>query len=89
MYKPFPIPDYGTEPVAKQSETFHQKQFREAQENWFNLTFQQKLEHAHSYVIFGDEYVNKNIRDFTVMLVEHIINKTNNMSNDEIEKFLR
>lgn len=55
--------------------------------NWFDLTFQQKLLEVHKSNLFP-EYSDKNRTEFLNMLIERLIDKTDNMTNDEIEKFL-
>jgi len=56
-------------------------------ENWFKLSFQEKLLVAHEAVLFPGR-MNKNKRDYIVFLIERLIDKTDKMSDDELEKFL-
>jgi hypothetical protein len=55
--------------------------------NWHELSFQEKLLKSHRAVLFPDE-IDKNTQDFVSMIIERLIDKTGNMNNEEIEKFL-
>lgn len=55
--------------------------------SWFDLTFKQKLLEVHKSNLFS-EYRDKNRTEFLNMIIERLIDKTDNMTNDEIEKFL-
>ena len=54
--------------------------------NFFKLTFQDKLLLAYHVSLFPEDK-NKNIEDFIVMILEILIEKTENMTNKEIDKF--
>lgn len=56
-------------------------------ENWFESSFQDKLLKVHEAVLFP-ERMDKNKRDFLSMIIQRLIDKTDKMSNDDIDKFL-
>ena len=56
------------------------------EKNWFELTFEEKLYEAYSAVLFPEK-MDKNKRDFLSMLVEKLTDRTDGMTNDEINKF--
>lgn len=55
-------------------------------ENWFDLTFNEKLLKTHEAVLFP-ELLDKNITDFLSMIIQKLIDKTDGMSNDEINNY--
>jgi hypothetical protein len=55
--------------------------------SWLDLTFQEKLFEAHEAVLFS-ERMDKNRMEFLSMIVQRLIDKTDEMTNDEIEKFI-
>ena len=57
------------------------------EKTWFELTFEEKLLEAHSAVLFPDK-MDKNRMEFLSMIVQRLIDKTDGMTNDEIEEFL-
>jgi len=66
--------------------TYHQQKFEEYKSRWWDLSFSDRLHAMHSYVLFPDEFQNKNIIDFSTMVVEGLITVTENMSKEEIDK---
>ncbi len=56
-------------------------------ENWFESSFQEQLLVAHRAVLFPEE-MNKNKKEFLIMIIQRLIDKTDKMSNDDIDKFL-
>lgn len=56
------------------------------EKTWFELTFEEKLYKAHRAVLFP-ETIDKNISEFLSMLIQRLLDKTDGMTNDEIDKF--
>lgn len=57
------------------------------EKTWFELTFEEKLYEVHNSVLFSHK-MDKNKMNFLAMIVQRLIDKTNGMSDDEINKFL-
>lgn len=55
--------------------------------NWFELTFEEKLIESHQAILFPDRMC-KNKMDFLSMIVQRLIDKTDGMSDKEIDNFL-
>jgi hypothetical protein len=56
-------------------------------DNWFDLSFNDKLHAMHYYVLFPNEYASKNVIDFSAMIAELLIEKTEGMTDDQINDF--
>lgn len=72
-------------PFTKNNMTYHQRKFEEYVILWSDLSFTDKLHAMHSYILFPDEFQNKNIINFSTMIVEGLIEVTENMSKEEID----
>ena len=60
---------------------------RYIEKDWFETTFQERLLIVHEGVCFP-ERMDKNKTEFLLMIIGRLIDKTENMNDDEIEKFL-
>lgn len=58
-----------------------------SEKNWFELSFQDKLFEVHAVVLFPEKR-DKNKTEFLSMIIQRLIDKTDGMSDDEIDKFL-
>lgn len=56
------------------------------EKSWFKLTFEEKLYKVHRGVLFP-ETIDKNMSEFLSMLIQRLLDKTEGMTNDEIDKF--
>lgn len=56
------------------------------EKNWLELTFEEKLYKAHRAILFP-ETIDKNISEFLSMLIQRLLDKTDGMTADEINKF--
>jgi len=56
------------------------------EKTWFELTFEEKLCKAHRAVLFP-ETIDKNISEFLSMLIQKLLDKTDGMTDDEIDNF--
>ncbi len=74
-----------SEMVTEELEKLDPKTLME--KSWFKLTFTEKLLKAHS-AVFSPEEMDKNKRDFVIMIIESLIDKTKGMTNNEIDKLL-
>lgn len=74
-----------TKTFTKNNMTYHQQKFEEYVHLWYDLPFNEKLHAMHSYILFPDEFQNKNIINFATMIVEGLITVTENMSKKEID----
>ena len=55
--------------------------------SWFKLTFHEQLIEVHETICFP-ERSNKNKMEFLSMIIQRLIDKTENMNDEQIEKFL-
>lgn len=53
-------------------------------EAWYELDFQEKLLEIHRAILFP-ENMDKKKQDFIIMVIQRLIDKTENMDNDQIE----
>ena len=65
--------------------TYHQQKMEEYRLIWSDLSFNEKLYAMHSYILFPNEFENKNIIDFAASITEGLIEITKNMDKKEID----